>query len=360
MKPVSTPEPSPFLPEDTPADPQDARRSNRNRIMRTIITRGPATRAELARRTGLSRPTVSVIANELLTTGVLMEGERISSGGAPGTLLEIARDTGVTVAADLSIPGRVRIAAVSVSGHVGPAEVRPASTTDEVNDALIEFSRGVGADATLGVALGVPAWVDSTGEWTDGEDRGGVDSSLLVSLRKTLRTPVFALNSTDAKAIADLRDSPPGLGAQATVSLDTRISAGLVIGGRLRSGVSRPAGDISHVVPGTRGPICPVCGHACLNATMMPLTTDHSARTQNKAAQALGTVMAPIAAAVELGEIVLAGFPTPVAALVAQETHTQMASRMLSNYVPRVRVSARGEDSVLLGAAAMMLYRRLG
>lgn len=76
-------EPSPFLPEDSPADPQDARRSNRNRIMRTIITRGPATRAELARRTGLSRPTVSVIANELLTTGLLMEGDRISSGGAP-------------------------------------------------------------------------------------------------------------------------------------------------------------------------------------------------------------------------------------------------------------------------------------
>ena len=31
----------------------------------------------------------------------------------------------------------------------------------------------------------------------------------------------------------------------------------------------------------------------------------------------------------------------------------------ISDHVPLVRVSARGQDSVLLGAAAMMLFRRL-
>ena len=134
----------------------------------------------------------------------------------------------------------MRIAAVSASGQVGPARVQTASTTDEVKDALLEFSRGVGADATLGVALGVPAWVDSTGEWTDNDERGVSTPLCSSACERPCELPFFALNSTDAKAIADLRDSPPGLGAQATVSLDTKISAGLVIGGRLRAGVSRP------------------------------------------------------------------------------------------------------------------------
>ena len=41
---VNPQEPSPFLPEDSPADPPGRAACNRNRIMRTIITRGPATR----------------------------------------------------------------------------------------------------------------------------------------------------------------------------------------------------------------------------------------------------------------------------------------------------------------------------
>jgi hypothetical protein len=42
-----------------------------------------------------------VIVNELLSVGVITEGERVSSGGAPGTLLEISKRTGVIVVADL-------------------------------------------------------------------------------------------------------------------------------------------------------------------------------------------------------------------------------------------------------------------
>ncbi len=349
---------SPFLPEDTPSDPQDARRSNRNRVMRSIITRGPASRAELARRTGLSRPTVSVIVNELMTTGVLMEGDRVSSGGAPGTLLEIAKDTGVTVAADLRMPGRIRMATVSVSGEILTTRTANAATRQAVATALVSFSQNVAPAATLGVALGVPGWVNPAGEWVD-NNTPEVDPALLLELRKKLRTPVFALNSTDAIAIADLRNSPPDLAAQASISMDSRVSAGLVIGGRLRTGVRRPVGDIAHVVPGPSGPVCPWCGRSCLQAQVMPLTTDHSAVSRRRAAKALGSVMAPIAAAVELGEIVLAGFPPQIAAELAQDTAVHMGSRMPDEQVPVVRVSSCGDEAVLLGAAAMMLYRRL-
>ena len=129
-------------------------------------------------------------------------------------------------------------------------------------------------------------------EWTDNDERGVSTPLCSSACEETTANSRFALHSTDAKAIADLRDSPPGLGAQATVSLTPKSAPGWSSVGDYGQGVSRPAGDISHVVPGATGPICPVCGHACLNATMMPLTIDHSARAQTRAAQALGTVMA--------------------------------------------------------------------
>jgi hypothetical protein len=272
--------------------------------------------------------------------------------------LEISRDTGVTIAADLRIPGHLRMGTVTASGEVIETRSLSTPTTAAVSEALIDFSRQLTSDAILGIALGVQGWVNAEGEWIEDLEES-VDPKIMLDLRKTLRVPVFALNSTDAMTLSDLRDSPAGLSAQATIAMDSRISAGLVIGGRLRTGVYRPAGDIAHIVTGPSGPQCPKCGQPCLNASIMPLTADQSAPAQQLAAQALGTVMAPIAAAVELDEIVLAGFPGPVAQPMAQQTRSEMLLRMPREQMPSVRVSERGADAVLVGSAAMMLYRRL-
>ncbi|MEZ5184399.1 MAG: ROK family protein [Candidatus Nanopelagicales bacterium] len=358
---MSPQERSPFLTQGLPADPQDARRTNRTLVLRSIITRGPASRAEIARRTGLSRPTVSVIAAELITTGLLMEGERISSGGAPGTLLEMAKSTGVTIAVDLRRRDAIRIAAVAANGEIVSQAETSAATTDEVIDLIREFSAEVDRTATIGVALGVPGWVNAAGDWVRRADND-LDPAMQGQLRRMMRMPVFALNSTDALAIADLRDSPPNLTAQATVAMAEEVSAGLIIDGRLRSGRNRPVGEIGHLVPclGQPGSSCSVCGQPCLGAYVLPLRADQSEAMQRSAAGALAAVMAPITSAVEIAEIVLSGFPTAASDSMADFTATAMNDRMPAEQVPAVRVSAQGEDAVVLGAAALMLYQRLG
>lgn len=350
---------SPFLPEDAPADPTDARRVNRTRLLRSIVTRGPATRAELSRRIGLSRPTVSVITNELLSAGLLSEGERVSSGGAPGTLLEISKDTGVTIVGDIRTPARLRLAAVGVSGEVlGEATVATTSSQD-ILEAIADFVHQAEPGSALGVSLAVRGWVTSTGEWQRQELRDA-DPQLAQTLRRRLRLPVFAVNAVDAMTVADLRDSPSGLAAQATLVLEERIGMGLTIGGRLRVGLNRPVGDISHVVPGTPGPPCAICGHCCLQEQVLPLRLDTSPSACATAAAALGGLLAPIAGAVELEEIVLARFPDQISAELAGLLHGELVKRMPEYQVPMVRVSARGDEAVLVGAAMMMLYRSLG
>jgi hypothetical protein len=132
------------------------------------------------------------------------------------------------------------------------------------------------------------------------------------------------------------------------------------LSGRLRTGVKRPAGDISHVVPGTPGPRCSECGRACLQAQVFALQEDPSMANCELAAAALAAVLAPIAGAVELEELVLSGIPTGVEETLAQLTSDGLVRRMPRYQLPAVRVSQRGEDAVLIGATAMMLYRWLG
>lgn len=350
---------SPFLPDDVPADRGETRRSNRNRLLRSIITRGPATRAELSRRIGLSRPTVSVITSELLKAGVLAEGDRMSSGGAPGTLLQIAEDTGVTIVADLRDPDQVLLAAVSPSGEVLTSTRSLSTTSKQIHRAVGDFARSGPGRSALGVALAVPGWVTPDGEWS-AQQAHRADPSLLHGLRREVRLPVFAMNAVDATAVADLRDSGHDLAAQASVVLDHRVGMGLIMAGRLRSGVKRPVGDISHIVPGTPGPVCPECGRRCLQPQVEALYADDSPAAVALAAEALASVLAPIAGAVELEEVVLGSFPAEVAEDLARLTHTGFEQRMPAYQVPAVRVSTYGREAAVVGAAAMMLYRILG
>ncbi|MCU0279602.1 MAG: MarR family transcriptional regulator [Candidatus Nanopelagicales bacterium] len=349
----------PLLRGDMPADPHDARRSNRDRLLRSIITRGPATRAELSRRTGLSRPTISVIANELLTTGLLMEGERVHSGGAPGTRLHLAKDTGVTIVVDLRDLSRLRMATVPASGEIATTTTVSVASGTQVLSEILAFSQRVEPAALLGVSLAVDEWVSAEGQWQGSPDRE-LGPELVEQLRKKLRLPVFTLTASKAIAVADLRDSPAGLTAQASLVLGNRLDMAITVGGRTWPGVRRPSGDIAHLVVGGDGPTCPICGRSCLQEQVRMLLTDSSADACDQAATALAAAVSPLVAGIELEEIVLAGFPDDVADTVATGLHGQLADRLMPHLVPTVRISLRGENGLLEGAAAMMLYRRLG
>jgi predicted ArsR family transcriptional regulator len=59
------------------------RELNRRRVVEELLARGVASRAEIARRTGLSRSTVSSLVNDLLETGLVSERVDASLSGAP-------------------------------------------------------------------------------------------------------------------------------------------------------------------------------------------------------------------------------------------------------------------------------------
>src|SRR5579871_2723607 len=59
---------------------------------------GPISRAELARRSGLSAPTVSTIVGQLVERGILVEGATApANGGRPPVLLDIDPNAGFVI-----------------------------------------------------------------------------------------------------------------------------------------------------------------------------------------------------------------------------------------------------------------------
>ncbi|HQR79090.1 MAG TPA: ROK family protein [Actinomycetota bacterium] len=348
-----------FLRADPPTDPHDARRTNRSRVLHSLIMHGPASRAELSRRLGLSRPTISVIANELLTSGVLAEGDRISSGGAPGTLLEMAKDGAMTIVADLAVPRRLRMAAVAINGEVVTHHMVEVDEAVDALPAIVAFAERLEPDSALGVVLAVPDWVGPNGEWA-GRSGHATDAELAPSLRQRLRKPVFAVNAVDAMTVADMRDSPADRSALASIVVAEQIGIGLVLNGRLFATRQPGEGDLTHIAPGTPGPTCPECGRMCLRRQVMALGTGLKPEARESAAAALAAVTAPVIATVGLQEVVLAGLPGAFADDLADRTRAGLALRLPAERVPVVRASRRGPDAVMLGAAALMLFRHLG
>ena len=80
------------------------REGNRDRVIDALRVRGVASRAELARITGLSRSTVSTIVNDLIAEGLALEREGHTDGevqaGRPPVMVSLDSSAGIALGID--------------------------------------------------------------------------------------------------------------------------------------------------------------------------------------------------------------------------------------------------------------------
>ena len=102
------------------ATPGDAKQHNRALIMRTLYADGPASRADIARSTGLTEVTVSGSVAELIDQGLMHElgPQESQRPGKPAILVDLARDAHAVLCLDLSNHERFRGAVLDLDGNV--------------------------------------------------------------------------------------------------------------------------------------------------------------------------------------------------------------------------------------------------
>jgi predicted NBD/HSP70 family sugar kinase len=366
------------------AVPGDARRHNRSLVLRTLFRDGPLSRADLARSTHVTRVTASDLVSELIESGLVEElGTRPEQGvGKPATLVGIVADARFVLSLDLSDDERFQGALVDLSGKVvdrltAPRGARTGVAALELVERMARDLAGRAERPLLGVGVGSPGVVDLSGVVLEAPNRGwyGVDLAGRLAAALEGGPPTHVANDANAAVLGELSLAGPGGRSLLLVKIGHGVGAGLVVDGHLVVGERFAAGEIGHVMVDPRGEPCACGRRGCLETA---IAAPHmrrrlavaeaagdgaaQARARRAAGSKLGSALAPVVSALNLREVVLSG---PLDVL--DETFRRAALRAIqSRTMPAVgdnvdiRLTAFGEDDVLLGAAMLVLDRELG
>jgi predicted NBD/HSP70 family sugar kinase len=361
--------------------PADGRRQNLSLVLQTLRRLGPTSRAQLAREVGVTKVTMSDLVAELIGEGRVRDvGTAEQAGpGKPATLVDLDRSGLLTLAVDLSVPARLQAAVVDVTGTVLHREERAAAVDAGQGRGLdpavvVELVRSVLAVAphpVLGIGIGTPGLVAPDGTVRTAPNLGWTDVALRELVAEATGVPVLVTNDSDAATQAELSTSPASQD-MVLVQVGRGVGCGVVSGGRLVRGAHHAAGEIGHVTVGTDGGETCSCGRAgCLETWLSvprlraaldagddPAAADSVAEVGG---HRLAVALAPLVAALDLSEVVLAG-PAALLEPVVPVVARSLADRLLPSLdTPlTVRLATSPEDIVLRGAAALVLWDRLG
>ncbi|MER6141011.1 ROK family transcriptional regulator [Streptomyces sparsogenes] len=394
--------------ESEPWNRQRLRSNNERLLLARLRAEGPASRAQLARDTGLSKPTVSSALAALEEAGLVREAGRQAppERGRVAVLYEPDPTAGYVLGLDI---GRawLRVAAADLDGTVvARAEVRNRGrSAAAMADLAIAAARRVVADAGVDPALVAHTVVGAPGVYDPERRRvryagnlpGWGRAGLLDRMREELGTPLSVHNDANLAALGEYTFGA-GRGSRlfVYVLVGTGLGMGVVADGRLFTGAHGAAGEIGFLplLPRVAGPDPygpgglagqglegqglegqqdlegAVAAEAVVRAARElgmsgtrsePLTAKavfDAARdgvapaleAVRQEAERLAHVIAAVAAVLDPDLVVLGGGVGHSADLLLRTV--ELTLQRIGPLRPRVAASALGEDAVLLGAVA--------
>ncbi|MFD7933523.1 ROK family protein [Streptomyces sp. NPDC059755] len=269
MPPSFAAHPAETFPAGTPAASQ---------VFTTVLSQGPLTRLELARRAGLSAAAVTKAVRPLFASGYLVEDadtEARSALGRPANLVRV--DGGRALFLGLKLTGdaifgvltdlrcRILLARrVPLTDRAAKAVL--ASTAELVRELLTEAD-GYGV-RVMGLGIAVSGDVDRREgvvryspflEWRD--------VPLAELARAVTGLPVTVDNDVRALTVAEQWfGAGVGLSNFAVVTVGAGVGCGLVVHGRVVAGAHGVAGEIGHVTVDPDGPLCHCGNRGCVEA----------------------------------------------------------------------------------------------
>jgi predicted NBD/HSP70 family sugar kinase len=263
MAVTATPESASALPPPensgavlTAARPSLIRAMNEQLLLEHIRLRGTCSRAELARVSGLSKPTVSLALDNVERAGLVrIAGQRTGVPGRSARLYEIRPDAGLVLGLDIGhdyvrgaiadLSGDIR-ARQSLRAHASSVRGRVAELVG-LADVLCEAA-GASRPAITQTVIGSPGVYDprrNAMKFTGGL-RGWDRPAALTGLREAFGPSLVMENDVDAAALAE-RALGHGRDVDhfAFVHVGTGIGMGLVLGGQLLRGAHGVAGEIA-------------------------------------------------------------------------------------------------------------------
>ena len=248
------------------ATSETARLINRRIALNFILRHPPMSRADLARRLGLQRSTVSAITDQLINEGWVTEGAigRVPRGRPPRFLhlnVERAGIIAVDLRPETTTVGLAGVDARFVRQAAWPTPAEPRQFVRQLAKTVAEFRAALRQMVFEGVGVSLPGRVDPEGNLVFAPNLRWPSINIRELIEKGVGLPVVVENAANACALAELwfgghSDRVRNLIA---VTVSEGIGVGLLLNGQLVHGGQAMAGEFGHVTIDENGPACP-CG----------------------------------------------------------------------------------------------------
>lgn len=350
----------------------------------------PPRLANLAELTKLSRPTVEVIVEDLVRTGLIEESAAtpsrgVQSPGRPARQFQFRPQAGCVVGIDVRAYA-VNACVADLDGNLTAVRHRAARrdltgaararAVTAVVQSVLEQA-GVDRSRVCAAAIGTPGWVQDNARvrYVDNlKDWAEVNIAAIVS--ELLDCPTAVENDANLAALGEQwRGTATATPELIFLQLGERLGAGIIAGGRPLRGHHGAAGEIGFLVfpdgsplaaraigsPGAQRPgIDPSSIRSSADVVRGAAAGDPTAIAALEAVGArLAEVMAPILLALDpamvvIGTSLFALPPSPEACDYVLKAADQHSASLLVE-APEWRLSSLGDDAILIGAVRFAL-----
>lgn len=368
------------------------RKINRNLIFNLIRTKQPISRADLSRTSGLQRSTISLIVEDLISEGWIVEGSvgQLPRGRRP-TFLEINSKRAI-IALDIH-PAQTTVAVTDLAGRIITQQlvVVPDGATKALNAIVNAIRRVLAAHSELsfdGIGICLPGRTDlHLQKLIFAPNLNWPVLSLKAKMERATGLRVKMDNVANACALSEVWfGSTDGMHDVVVVAVSEGIGTGIFANGQLLRGENGMAGEFGHVQITPDGPRCACGNNGCwevlasnraaiayytdLAAPSSPITFDtllklsqsgdkHAIAALTRMAEHLGRGIRIIAVALAPREIVIVGDITTVWHAYGAIIEAQMKKNAFTK-TPVLRPAYDGSTARLRSAVALVLGEDAG
>jgi N-acetylglucosamine repressor len=362
-------------------------------LIELVRRAGSISRAELARQSQLSAPTVSAIVDHLLKRGIVVETTTApSSGGRPPVLLSVDPKAGYVVGIKLRGDGLTTVvcdldAQIVVSQeHYVPLVGDPMAAIEAIEDETRRALRNaaVPASKVLGVGVGLSGIIESTvGKCRFSHLLQWHDVDLAGPLRRRLGLPVWVENDVNALAVAEKWAGDAHAARDfVTLSVGRGIGLAIVVDRSLYRGAHGASGEFGHMIVEPGGPKCECGRFGCLEAmvgegalrrrvserkghdvsrdellTLVELGDAATLEVVDNAGRKLGLAVANVVTLLNPELLIICGegtalgnvFTDPIVNAVRDQTFADLGRQL------EIKVQSWGDEAWAVGAATLVL-----
>src|SRR5690625_1486113 len=369
---------------------------NKSIILNKIRTNAPISRAEIAKETKLTPPTVSSNVKELIEQGLVKESELgESQGGRKPTMLLINHKAFYVIGVDVG-PEKIECILADLSGAIierNSIQLTIPITNEQFLSVLkdgihhVIQDKSVDAEKIIGIGIAMHGVVEvETGVSLFAPNLGLTNIPIKEELEKEFDLEVKVENDARAMALGEAWFGDHGeLTSMLAMNLGRGVGAGLVIDGKLYHGAQDIAGEVGHMTIDLHGERCECGNRGCLQtfATGLaiakqakkfikeknsPITGEHvyelalagnqdCIKLLEELGETIGVALTNLIHIINPEKIVLGGGVTNSEQFILPAIRRTVDKWSLTPDAKRTEivVSKFGDDATIIGAVALLL-----